>query len=200
MDRTILRNLILSSVLVVSRGSALAEAVTALPDTPPSPAMANEAILGSGEASKLLPLSIFLGGQRLFAEPRNSSGIRFSDGMYILAVPIDHSGHADTREEFEACIIAEVSLYIHRRKLRPGVYGLRVDDRSRFIIMDIAARSIITVDSVRDLRLFRPRPLQILAGLSTGHCRLYVGREYVVLSRADRSKHALIPRVLAVLF
>jgi hypothetical protein len=187
MDRTILRHLILSSVLVASRGYVLPEVTTAPPDTPSAPAMVNEAILGSGEASKLLPLSIFLGGQQLFAEPRNSSGIRFSDGMYILAVPIDLSGHAGTRETFEACFISEVSLYIHGRKLGPGVYGLRVDGRHRFIIMDIAARSILAADSVRDLRPFRPRPLQILASPSAGHYRLYLGREYVVLSRADRS-------------
>jgi hypothetical protein len=185
MDRALLRHLILSSVLVASRGPVLPEVAPAPPGTPSAPAVINEAILGSGEASKLVPLSIFLGGQRLSSEPRNSSGIRFSDRLYILAMPIDLSGHASTRETFEACLISEVSLFIHGRKLGPGVYGLRVDDRHRFIIQDIAARSILTADSVRDLRLFRPRPLQMLASPSAGHYRLYSGREYVVLSRAD---------------
>ena len=186
MDRAMLRHLILSSVLVASRGSALPEVATAPPGTQSASAVVKEAILGSGEASKLVPLSVFLGGKKLSAEPRNSGGIRFSDGMYILAMPIDLSGHASTRETFEAYFISEVSVSIHGRKLGPGVYGLRVDDRHRFTILDIAARSILTAESVRDLRLFRPRPLQILASPSAGHYRLYLGREYVVLSRADR--------------
>src|SRR5450631_1187148 len=110
MDRAMLRHLILSSVLVASRGSALPEVATAPPGTQSASAVVKEAILGSGEASKLVPLSVFLGGKKLSAEPRNSGGIRFSDGMYILAMPIDLSGHASTRETFEAYFISEVSL------------------------------------------------------------------------------------------
>lgn len=189
MGHTILRHLILSSLLVVARGSILAEVGAAPPDTQSGRVMVNEAILSPGEASTLLPWRIFFNGQRLSAEPRNSSGIRFSDGMYVLAVPIDLSPHASTRETFAACLISEVSIYIHGEKLGPGVYGLRIDDHHRFIIMDIAARSILTADSVRDTNLSRPRPLQILASLSAGQYRLYLGREYVVLSRADRSTH-----------
>jgi hypothetical protein len=187
MDRALLRHLILLSVLVASRGSVLPEVATTPPGAPPAPVMVNEAILDSAEARKLVPATIFLGGQKLSSEPRNSSGIRFSDGMYILAMPVDLSGHATTRETFEACLISEVPLSIHGRKLGPGVYGLRMDGRHRFVIQDIAARSILTADSVRDLGLPRPRPLQILAGPSAGHYRLYSGREYLVLSRADRS-------------
>jgi hypothetical protein len=146
MDRTILRHLILSSVLVASRGYVLPEVTTAPRNSPSAPAMVKQAILGSGEASKLLPLSIFWAGNSCSLNRAIRSSFGFLMGCTFT----------QARETLEACFISEVFLYIHGRKLGPGVSGLRVDDRHRFIILDIAARSILTADSVRDLRLFHP--------------------------------------------
>lgn len=150
--------------------------------------VSGETILPAVEADKFLPDTLFFNGELMFVESRNSEGIRFPGDMYTLAALLDASGHAsDTDEEHLACLLTEVPLDINGHKLKPGVYGITLDDRHRFVMMDIAAHRMFVVSSKRDPVQLRPRPLQILSGSQMHGYRLYLERNYVSISRIDQS-------------
>ena len=152
---------------------------------PASTASSAEVILPAIEANKLLPDTFFFRGEQMFVESRNSEGILFPDGMHLLTSLLDASGRpTDINEEYLACLLTEVPLNVNGHELKPGVYGIGLDVRHRFVMMDIAAHRIFIADSERDSRLFRARPLQILSGSRTHSYRLYLGRNFVSLSRA----------------
>jgi hypothetical protein len=178
--------LILSSLLVSAASVFVrVEARQTSSDTRPAAAQANEVILPSAEASKLLSAVMSFRGEWVCVELRNSSGIRFSDGMYLLTAVIDTSGHATGAHE-KAYFKTDVPLDVRGHKLKPGVYRVGLDDHDCFIVMDVAAHPMFAVDSQRDYRLLRPRPLQIRSRSPTSGYRFYLGRDYVTLSRTGR--------------
>jgi hypothetical protein len=177
----ILLRFVLSGLLV----TALGFASTANCQLTSHAATSGEAILSETEVNKFLPDTFFFHGEQMFIESRNSEGILFPDGMHLLTALIDASGHAtDTDDESLACLLTEVPLDINGHKLQPGVYGIGLDDRRRFVIMDIAARRIFVTDSERDSRPFRARPLQIISGSQAHTYRLYLERHFVSINRA----------------
>ena len=53
---------------------------------------------------------------------------------------------------------------------------------NKFLVTDVGAHDVLTVDSASDEALKRPVPLQVLSDPAGGF-RLYAGRKYVVFSR-----------------
>lgn len=184
MNYSILLRLVLTGLFIVEVGLAL----TGDGQQAPRTIAPDGAVLPAVEVDKFLPGTLFFGGEQLFVESRNSEGIRFPHDLYTLAALLDASGHAsDTNTEHLACLLTEVPLDINGHKLRPGVYGINLDGRRRFVMMDIAAHRMFVVSSRRDSGLLRPRPLQILSGSQTRSYRLYLERNYVSISRIDGS-------------
>jgi hypothetical protein len=147
----------------------------------------HDKVLASDEAGKLVPATLFFHGKRVSAELRNSGGVQFQDGGYLLAAVLDTSGHANGAEDkVLACLITEVPLMVSGQRLEPGVYETGVNDVHRFVVMNIAAHRIVGVKLRLDLTQSRPRPLSILADSARQSYRLYLGRDYMVLSRANR--------------
>ncbi len=146
----------------------------------------NGDVLHSAKASKLLPAELPFRGEEVFIEQRNSDGIRFPDGLYLVAAVIDTSGHASgTHEEFPTYLKTQVPLDINGHKLKPGIYDLGLNGQHRLAVRDGGAHLMFTVDAGYDSALVRPRPLQICLGQSLDSYRFYLGRNYVVLFRAD---------------
>jgi hypothetical protein len=79
--------------------------------------------------------------------------------------------------------MTEVTLTIGGQKLAPGAYGIGFLTGNKFVVMDIGAHDLFQVDSTRDAEIKRPMPLQVLG--SAGKFRLYVGRDYVEIERAQ---------------
>jgi hypothetical protein len=184
VNYSILLRLVLTGLFAVEVGLAL----TVNGQQAPRTIAPDGAVLPAVEVDKFLPGTLFFGGEQLFVESRNSEGIRFPHDMYTLAAPLDTSGHAsDTDAEHLTCLVTEVPLEINGHKLRPGVYGVNLDDRRRFVMMDIAAHRMFIVSSRHDSGLLRPRPLQILASSQVHSYRLYLERNYVSISRIDGS-------------
>jgi hypothetical protein len=190
MYRLTPRAMILFPVLT---GLAIAITLAAVGETPahplPESRLTRGSVLYSNEVSKILPGSLFFRGEQTPVEPRNSSGLQFADGMYLLTAIIDTSGHTGSEdEEFQACFITEVPLDINRHKLGPGVYEVSMDDNHHFVVMDISSHPVFIADSRRDLKLSHPIPLQIVDDSPAHDYRLYLGRDYVTLSRTIRKK------------
>src|SRR5271166_2062807 len=148
MNRLTLRSLIFLSLLVPVSRVIPAEIRQPSCENAFASASSAEVILHSNETRTLLPDTLTYRGEGLLLEPRNSGGIRFSDGRYLLTAVVDTSGHATgAREGFQAYLKTEVPLDIHGHKVSPGTYGVSLDDRHRFVVTDLSGGPIFVVDS-----------------------------------------------------
>jgi hypothetical protein len=134
----------------------------------------------------LLPDRVFFRGKTAATQLRNSGGVHFADGMYFLAALVDNSGYSTAiREKYQAYIISEVPLEINGAKLPAGAYGAGWLKDGKFVVMDLGAHDIFTVDSRHDDGMKHAVPLQVLAGATAGSYMLYAGREAVEVKRAN---------------
>jgi len=142
-----------------------------------------DTVLKPADVQKLLPASVYYAGQSAPAQLRNSGGIKFSDGKYVLATMVDTSGYSTgIAAKYQAYFITEVPLRIAGQNLPAGVYGIGFIADNKFVVTDVGANDVLTVSSSNDAAMQRPRPLQIVAD-SVGGFRLYAGRSYVSLTR-----------------
>jgi hypothetical protein len=146
-------------------------------------AQASATVLKPADMQKLLPPSVFYRGQSATVQVRNSGGVKFADGFYVLASLVDTSGYSTgIAAKYQAYLITEVPIKIGGHTVAPGAYGVRFIANDKFVVTDIGAHDVLTVSSANETGLQRPMPLQIVADASAGY-RLYAGRRYVVLSR-----------------
>ena len=153
----------------------------------PQEAAANkESILKAADVgNKLLPEKVFFRGQPAPVQARNTAGVRYADGFFILVGLVDSSGYSTgIKEKYQAYFINEVPVEIGGQTLKPGAYGVGFIDGNKFVVMDIGANDLFQASSVKDADLKRPIPLQIIRPSGDGNDRLYHGRDYVEFHRA----------------
>jgi len=152
----------------------------------PSPVSGTEAVLTAKEVGvKLFPEKVFFRGQLAPTQARNTAGVHFADDFYAVAGLCDSSGYStDVRQKFQGYLLTEVPLEIGGQSLKAGAYGFGFAG-GQFVVMDIAANDLFHVAAAKDDDLKRPTPLQIAASPAKGTYRLYAGREYVELHRAQ---------------
>jgi hypothetical protein len=139
-------------------------------------------VLSAAEATKVLPASVFFRGQSATTQLRNSGGVKFADGMFVLATLVDTSGYSsDVQQKYQAYFIAEEAIKIEGHELPAGVYGVGFLPGDKFVVLDVGAHDLFTVSSHRDEGLKRPMPLRV-TGEKDGF-RLYAGRGYVTFSK-----------------
>jgi hypothetical protein len=140
-------------------------------------------VLSAAEVQKLLPASVFYCGQSAPAELRNSGGVKFADGHYVLATLVETSGYSTgIAAKYQAYFVVEVPIHIAGQDLPAGVYGLGFVAGNKFVVTDIGAHDVFTAASQHDDAIPRPRPLLVTADPAGGF-RLYSGRNYVTLTR-----------------
>jgi hypothetical protein len=146
-------------------------------------AQGGDTVLKPSDTQKLLPASVFYRAQSAPTQLRNSGGIKFADGFYVLATLVDTSGYAtDVQAKYQAYFITEVPIKIGGQNLAAGIYGVGFMPGDKFVVTDIGAHDLLTVASGEDAGLKRPMPLQVMADPAGGF-RLYAGRRYVSISR-----------------
>jgi hypothetical protein len=152
--------------------------------TAPSAAEAQgDTVLKATDVQKLLPDSVWYKGQSAPAQKRNSGGVKFADGSFVMATLVDNSGYAsDVAAKYQAYFVVEISIKIGGQTLAPGVYGAGFITGDKFVVTDVGGHDVITVGSSNDEEMKRPTPLQVLANPSGGF-RLYAGRRYVTFSK-----------------
>lgn len=145
-------------------------------------AQGGDKVLQPADTQKLLPDNLWYKGQAAPAQKRNSGGVKFSDGFYVLTTLVDTSGYSsDVQAKYQAYFITETPIKIGGQSLPAGIYGVGFVGDNKFIVTDIGAHDVFTVDSMNDDGMKRPRPLQVTA--EGGAFRLYAGRRYVSFSR-----------------
>ena len=149
--------------------------------TPP----AQDTVLTTADINAhLFPATVFFRGQTATVQMDNVGGVRYADGMLVLAGLVDSSGYASQiREKYQAYLIAEVPIEIGGTTLKPGAYGFGFLDSDKFVVMDLGANDVLSATSTHDADIHRPIPLQFVATDNTGGYRLYHGRDYVEFHR-----------------
>jgi hypothetical protein len=160
--------------------AALAVAVLASPLRAPAQ---GDTVLKAADTQKLLPAAVYYKAQSAPTQLRNSGGVKFADGSYVLATLVDTSGYSsDVASKYQGYFIAEVPLKIGGQALPAGVYGFGFIGGDKFLITDVGAHELLTVSSSSDQDLKRPVPLQFTTD-SGGGFRIYTGRKYVSFNR-----------------
>lgn len=140
------------------------------------------ALLGPAQTQKLLPPAVYFKGQSATTQIRNSGGVRFADGAYLLAVLVDTSGYSsEVAQKYQAYLITEDPIRIGGKPLPAGIYGVGFVANHQFVVMDVGTHELLTAPSQTDATMKRPRPLQITA--ASGTYRLYEGRQYVTVQK-----------------
>lgn len=140
-------------------------------------------VLKPAEMQKLLPASVFYRGQTATTQARNSGGVKFADGYYVLAAMVDTSGYSnDVNPKYQAWFVTEVPLKVGGQESAAGVYGVGFVAGDKFVVTDVGGHDVLTVASEEDAGLKRPMPLRVRGGAEGGY-RLYAGRRYVTFSR-----------------
>lgn len=142
-----------------------------------------DTILKPADTQKLLPAAVYYKAQSAPTQLRNSGGVKFSDGFYLLATLVDTSGYSsDVQVKYQAYFITEVPIKIGGQSLAAGVYGVGFIAGDKFVVTDVGAHDLLTVSSGNDQQMKRPVPLQVTTDPAGGF-RLYEGRKYVSFSR-----------------
>jgi hypothetical protein len=171
----------LQSMFKFAAAGTLALAFLAAPVA--SMAQAGDTVLKPEDTRKLLAEKVWYKGQSATTQVRNSGGVKFADGYFVLATMVDTSGYSsDVQSKYQAYFIAEVPVKIGGQSLAAGVYGIGFIADNKFIVTDVGAHDVLTVGTSDDAGLKRPTPLQVIADPAGGF-RLYAGRRYVVFSR-----------------
>jgi hypothetical protein len=154
---------------------------------PATAAATSASILKAADVANLVPATVFFRGQVASVQARNAGGLKMPDGMLVLCALVDTSGYSTAvQQKYQAYFISEVSLNINGQVLKPGAYGVGFIEGSKFLVMDLGAHDLFTTDGKRDAELKRPMPLQMLADTEPNRYRLYINRNYVVVSPAGQ--------------
>ena len=136
--------------------------------------------------TKIFPGTVFYRGQVAPVQMRNTGGIHFADDKYVLAGLVDNSGYSSgIQQKYQGYFMTEVPLQINGRSLKPGAYGIGFVQGSKFYVTDLGANTVLEIQGKRDTQIRHPVPLQVLAASEHGVYRLYLGRDFVELRRAD---------------
>lgn len=140
-------------------------------------------VLKPADMAKLMPPSVFYRGQTATTQLRNSGGLKFGDGTFVLASLVDTSGYSTAvAAKYQGYFITEVPIKVGGKSLGAGVYGFGFISGNRFLITDVGGHDVLNTADVTDGGMKRPMPLEVVADPSGGF-RLYAGRQYVVLAR-----------------
>lgn len=140
-------------------------------------------VVKAADMAKLMPASVFYRGQVATTQLRNSGGVKFGDGFFVLASLVDTSGYSNAiASKYQAYFIAEVPIKVGGKSLAAGAYGIGFVAGNKFVVTDVGGHDVLNVNDASDADMKRPMPLQVLAGPNGGF-RLYAGRQYVVLTR-----------------
>jgi len=159
----------------------LAVAVLAAPGMMKAQA-AGDTVLKPADLQKLLPAAVYYRGQTATTQLRNSGGVKFADGYYVLATMADTSGYSsEVASKYQAYFIAEVPIKVNGQSLAAGVYGIGFVG-GKFLVTDVGGHDVLTANVAQDANLKRPLPLEVKADPAGGY-RIYAGRKYVNFSR-----------------
>jgi hypothetical protein len=138
-------------------------------------------VLDRTQAGKIMPATVFFRGQTAPTQERNSGGVHFADGRYVLAALVDTSGYAtEVRQSYQGYLLSEVKLDFGGHTLAPGAYGFGFLAHHQFVVLNLGGQRLFETSSQAFVGR-RPVPLEVLPG--THGFELCSGRECVDFHR-----------------
>ena len=166
----------------MAAAGVLAAAMMAMPGAMKAQA-GGDTVLKAADMQKLLPASVYYKGQTATTQQRNSGGVKFADGYFVLASLVDNSGYSSAvASKYQAWFVAEVPIKVGGKNLAAGAYGAGFVASGKFVVTDVGGHDVLSVSAADDKDLKRPLPLQVVTDPAGGY-RLYAGRHYVTISR-----------------
>ena len=102
------------------------------------------------DVQKLFPSAVYYCGQTAPVQLRNSGGVKFADGHYVLASLVDTSGYSTgIKEKYQGYLIAEVPLKIDGKRLPAGAYGIGFVGGNKFVVTDLGGNDVLTAHWLR---------------------------------------------------
>src|SRR5271163_1117685 len=96
---------------------------------------AGTTVLKPADMQKLLPDKVYYKGQSATTQLRNSGGVKFADGTFVLATLVDNSGYSsDIQAKYQAYFVTEVPIKIAGESLPAGVYGVGFIADNKFVV------------------------------------------------------------------
>lgn len=112
---------------------------------------------------------------------RNTAAARFGKDRYVIAGLVDTSGYAaDVRAKYEGFLITDSPITVGGSKLGTGAYGFGFTNDGKLNILDLAGNQILSVSTMKDSAMKRPRPLMMTN--AAGGVRLYNGKDYALIA------------------
>ena len=144
---------------------------------------AGSTVLKPAEVEKLFPATVYYCGQNAPAQLRNSGGVKFANGHYVLASLVDTTGYSTgIAQKYQGYLITEVPLTFGGHRLPAGAYGFGFLDGDRLLVTDLGGNDVLTTHAAKDAAMEHPRPLEVTDDPAGGF-RLYAGRSYVHFAR-----------------
>jgi hypothetical protein len=138
-------------------------------------------ILTGADLTRVVPTGFYFQGLTAPTQMRNAAAARFGTNRYVIAGMVDTSGYAaDVRATYEGFLITDSAISINGSDLGVGAYGFGFGKDGKLNILDLAGSKILSVSTIRDSKLKRPRPLMMTS--ADDGIRLYAGKEYVVIA------------------
>jgi hypothetical protein len=138
-------------------------------------------VLAGSELTRVVPNSFYFQGQSAPTQLRNSAAARFGNKHHVIAGLVDTSGYSvEVRARYEGFLITDAPVTIGGADLATGAYGFGFSDDGKLNVLDLGGNQILSVATVKDSSLRRPRPLMMMKG-SDG-VRLYSGRNYAIIA------------------
>ena len=123
---------------------------------------ASATILDRTAAAKVMPATVFFRGQTVSTQARNSCGIHFANGKYMLSALVDTSGYAtEVKQKYQGYLLTEVPLDFGGHHLGPGAYGFGFINKNRFVVLNIGGEQVLET-SWHASTSERPVPLRVL--------------------------------------
>lgn len=138
-------------------------------------------VLAAEELPRIVPGSFYFAGQSAETQARNSAAATIGKDRYIIVGLVDTSGYSsDISGKYEGFFITDSPVRFGNRILGTGAYGFGFAANGRARIFDLSSREILSVPTVTDVEMKRPRPIQMVADKKG--IRLYKGKAYVLIS------------------
>ena len=138
-------------------------------------------VLAGAELTRIVPPGFYFQGLSAPTQMRNAAAARFGDKRYVIAGLVDTSGYAaDVRARYQGFFITDSPLKISGSALAVGSYGFGFSDNGKMQILDLAGNKVLSVSTMKDAELKRPRPLMMMK--AADGLRFYGGKDYVTIT------------------
>lgn len=138
-------------------------------------------ILTGDNLKRIVPTSFYFAGQSADTQTRNSAAAKIGENRYVIVGLVDTSGYStEISGKYEGFFITDSPINIGGKTLSTGAYGFGFSKEGKVNIFDVSSKQILSVDTLNDGELKRPRPLMMMNDVKG--VRLYKGKAYVIIS------------------